>query len=46
MTADGHQHLTSNQLYLQDKYSGGEDERRKSCVLFRVGIDSGPGRLH
>jgi len=45
VAADGHLYLTSNQLYRQDKYRGGKDERRKPYVLFRTRIDSEPVRL-
>jgi sugar lactone lactonase YvrE len=43
--ADGFLYVTANQLYRQDKYRGGRDERRKPYVLFRTPIDAGPVRL-
>ncbi|MCZ2857181.1 L-dopachrome tautomerase-related protein [Blastococcus sp. VKM Ac-2987] len=45
VAADGHLYVTANQLYRQDKYRGGEDQRRKPYVLFRTPIDAGPVRL-
>jgi sugar lactone lactonase YvrE len=45
VAADGHLYVTANQLYRQDKYRGGEDQRRQPYVLFRVPIDAGPVRL-
>ena len=45
VAADGFLYVTANQLYRQDKYRGGEDQRRKPYVLFRTRIDAGPVRL-
>ncbi|MGY1762443.1 L-dopachrome tautomerase-related protein [Geodermatophilus sp. SYSU D00779] len=45
VAADGYLYVTANQLYRQDKYRGGEDQRRKPYVLFRTLIDAGPVRL-
>lgn len=45
VAADGHLYVTANQLYRQDKYRGGADERRKPYVLFRTPIDAGPIEL-
>ncbi|WP_233495610.1 major royal jelly family protein [Geodermatophilus sp. TF02-6] len=45
VAADGHLYVTANQLYRQEKYRGGEDQRRKPYVLFRTPIDAGPVRL-
>jgi sugar lactone lactonase YvrE len=45
VAADGHLYVTANQLYRQDKYRGGQDQRRKPYVLFRTPIDAGPVRL-
>ena len=45
VAADGHLYVTANQLYRQDKYRGGVDQRRKPYVLFRTPIDAGPVRL-
>jgi len=45
VAADGHLYVTANQLYRQDTYRGGEDQRRKPYVLFRTPIDAGPVRL-
>jgi sugar lactone lactonase YvrE len=42
VAADGHLYVTANQLYRQDKYRAGRDERRKPYVLFRTPIDAGP----
>ncbi|SDO15576.1 MULTISPECIES: major royal jelly family protein [Geodermatophilaceae] len=42
VAADGFLYVTANQLYRQDKYRGGEDQRRKPYVLFRTPIDAGP----
>jgi sugar lactone lactonase YvrE len=43
--ADGWLYVTANQLYRQDKYRAGKDERRKPYVLFRTPIDAGPIEL-
>ena len=43
--ADGFLYVTANQLYRQDKYRAGKDERRRPYVLFRTPIDAGPVRL-
>lgn len=45
VAADGHLYVTANQLYRQDKYRGGQDQRRKPYILFRTPIDAGPVRL-
>jgi sugar lactone lactonase YvrE len=45
VAADGHLYVTANQLYRQAKYRGGQDQRRKPYVLFRIPIDAGPVRL-
>jgi sugar lactone lactonase YvrE len=45
VAADGFLYVTANQLYRQDKYRGGTDQRRKPYVLFRTPIDAGPVRL-
>jgi sugar lactone lactonase YvrE len=45
VAADGHLYVTANQLYRQDKYRGGTDERRTPYALFRTLIDAGPVRL-
>jgi sugar lactone lactonase YvrE len=45
VAAGGHLYVTANQLYRQDKYRGGQDQRRKPYVLFRTPIDAGPVRL-
>ncbi|TQS41952.1 SMP-30/gluconolactonase/LRE family protein [Cryptosporangium phraense] len=45
VAADGNLYVTANQLYRQDKYRGGEDQRRKPYVLFRTPIGSGPVAL-
>jgi sugar lactone lactonase YvrE len=45
VAADGHLYVTANQLYRQDQYRGGEDQRRRPYVLFRTPIDAGPVRL-
>jgi sugar lactone lactonase YvrE len=45
VAADGHLYVTANQLYRQDKYRGGKDERRTPYALFRTPIDAGPVRL-
>jgi sugar lactone lactonase YvrE len=45
VAADGYLYVTANQLYRQDKYRGGQDQRRKPYVLFRTPIDAGPVRL-
>lgn len=45
VAADGHLYVTANQLYRQDKYRGGRDERRKPYTLFRTPIDAGPIEL-
>ncbi|TFV47491.1 gluconolaconase [Blastococcus sp. TF02A-35] len=45
VAADGHLYVTANQLYRQDKYRGGEDQRRKPYVLFRTPVGAGPVRL-
>ncbi|SEK69941.1 Sugar lactone lactonase YvrE [Blastococcus sp. DSM 46786] len=45
VAADGHLYVTANQLYRQEKYRGGEDQRRRPYVLFRTPIDAGPVRL-
>jgi sugar lactone lactonase YvrE len=45
VAADGYLYVTANQLYRQDKYRGGEDQRRKPYVLFRTPIGAGPVRL-
>lgn len=42
---DGFLYVTANQLYRQDKYRGGTDQRRKPYVLFRTPIDAGRVRL-
>jgi hypothetical protein len=39
--ADGFLYVTANQLYRQDEYRGGQDQRRKPYVLFRMPIDAG-----
>jgi sugar lactone lactonase YvrE len=41
----GRLYVTANQLYRQDKYRGGEDQRRTPYALFRTPIDAGPVRL-
>jgi sugar lactone lactonase YvrE len=45
VAADGHLYVTANQLYRQEKYRGGKDERRKPYALFRTAIDAGPVEL-
>jgi sugar lactone lactonase YvrE len=45
VAADGHLYVTANQLFRQEKYRGGEDQRRRPYVLFRTPIDAGPVRL-
>lgn len=45
VAADEHLYVTANQLYRQDKYRGGRDERRKPYVLFRTPVGAGPIEL-
>ena len=45
VAADQHLYVTANQLYRQEKYRGGRDERRQPYSLFRVHIGAGPVRL-
>jgi sugar lactone lactonase YvrE len=45
VAADGHLYVTANQLYRQDTYRGGEDQRRPPYALLRTPIDAGPVRL-
>jgi sugar lactone lactonase YvrE len=45
VAADGYLYVTANQLYRQDKYRGGKDERRRPYALFRTRIDAGPVEL-
>jgi sugar lactone lactonase YvrE len=45
VAADRHLYVTANQLYRQDKYRSGRDERRKPYALFRTPIDAGPIEL-
>ena len=45
IAADGYLHVTAGQLYRQAKHRGGEDQRRRPCVLFRTPIGAGPVRL-
>lgn len=45
VAADGYLYVTANQLHRQPPYQGGEDERQKPYVIFRVHIGEGPVEL-
>ncbi|MGH9270248.1 MAG: L-dopachrome tautomerase-related protein [Ilumatobacteraceae bacterium] len=42
VATDGYLYVTANQLHRQERYQGGQDQRRKPYALFRVRIDAGP----
>ena len=42
VAADGHLHVTADQLDRQARYRGGQDLRREPCSLFRTPIGVGP----
>lgn len=45
LAEDGYLYFTANQLHRQKDYTGGEDQREKPYVLFRVKTDGTPVRL-
>ena len=44
VAADGFLYVPANQLYRQDEYRGGADQRRPLYMLFRTPVDAGPVR--
>jgi sugar lactone lactonase YvrE len=42
LSADGYLYVTANQLHRQARFHGGQDERQKPYVLFRIKVQDSP----